>query len=446
MRRYVIIGTGVAGIAAAEAIREADPQGHILLIGDEPEGYYSRPGLAYYLTGEIPEKQLFPFRGEDFRRLRVTLWHDRVLAIDPQGHRLKLQRRNEVLRYDRLLIATGSTAVRPDLPGVDLQGVVKLDTLADARRIRQLARKAKAAVVMGGGITALEIVEGLLQHKVQVHYLLRGDRYWRRVLDEQESRIVERRLEEHGVRLHYRTQAAAIMGRRGRVTGVRTTDGRVIPAQMVAIAVGVRPNVMLARRAGLRTDRGILVDEYLRTSDEDIFAAGDVAQVYDPRVGQAVLDVLWPIARRQGQAAGYNMAGWTTSYRRGTPLNVTRLAGLTTTIVGQVGQPGRDDGDDLVGIIRGDSEVWRTIPDAIIAQEGFSVNRLRLMVGKRHLLGAVLMGDQTLSRPLYHLIDAQADITPIRERLIRGREPVADVLAEFWTQWSRQHAQQKPQP
>ncbi|NPA30484.1 MAG: NAD(P)/FAD-dependent oxidoreductase [Chloroflexi bacterium] len=445
MRRYVIVGTGVAGIAAAEAIREADPQARILLIGDEPEGYYSRPGLAYYLTDEVPEKQLFPWRARDFRRLGINLWHDRVVALDPRGHRLKLQRHSEPVPYDRLLLATGSVAVRPDLPGVDLQGVVKLDTLADARRIRQLARKAKAAVVIGGGITALEIVEGLLHHKVQVHYLLRGDRYWRRVLDEQESRIVERRLSERGVRLHYRTQAAEIMGRRGRVTGVRTTDGRVIPAQMVAIAVGVRPRLALPRAAGLRTERGVLADEYLRTSDEDIFAAGDVAQVYDPRVGASVLDDLWSVARAQGRAAGYNMAGWKTPCRRGTPLNVTRLAGLTTTIVGQVGQPARDGEDDLVGIIRGDSEVWRSIPDAIVAQEGFSVNRLRLMVGKKHLLGAVLMGDQTLSRPLYHLIDAQADITPIRERLIQGREPVAEVLAEFWIQWSRQHGTQKPQ-
>ncbi len=444
MRRYVIVGTGVAGIAAAEAIRQVDPQGQILLIGDEPDGYYSRPGLAYFLTGEIPEKQLFPFRAEDFRRLRLTWWHDRVTRIDPARHVLQVQKRPEPVRYDRLLLATGSAAVRPDWPGIDLQGVVKLDTLPDARTIRRLARKAKAAVVVGGGITALEIVEGLLRHKVQVHYLLRGDRYWRRVLDEEESRLVERRLAHDGVRLHYRTQVAEILGRKGRVTGVRTTDGRVIPCQMVAVAVGVRPRLALARQAGLRTERGIVVDEFMQTSAPDIFAAGDVAQVYDPRAGRAVLDVLWPVARRQGQTAGYNMAGHTTAYRRGTPLNVTRLAGVTTTIVGQVGQAGPED-EDLVGIIRGDSEVWRDIPDAIVAQEGFDVNRLRVMVGQKHLLGAVLMGDQTLSRPLYTLIERQVDISAIRPALLEGRRPVADVLADFWSQWSRDHGTPRAQ-
>ncbi len=437
MRRYVIIGTGVAGISAAEAIREVDPHGSIILVGDEPDGYYSRPGLAYYLTGELPEKQLFPFTPEDFRRLNVRIVHDRALRVLPKQHQVLLAQHG-ALSYDRLLLATGSQAVMPPLPGIDLEGVVKLDTLPDARHILRLARRAKTAVVVGGGITALEIVEGLNHRGVKVHYLLRGDRYWRKVLDEQESRIVEERLRHEGVRIHYRTSVEAILGKKGRVQGVRTQDGQVIKAQIVALAIGVRPRLELAQTAGLQLDRGILVNDRMQSSDPDIFAAGDVAQVFDPMVGKPVLDVLWPVARRQGQTAGYNMAGKTARYRRGTPLNVTRLADITTTIIGMVGQ--READDDLIGIVRGDSEVWREIPDAIIAQEGFDVNRIRLMLGKRHILGAVVMGDQTLSRPLYHLIDQKADITPIRDRLIQGREPIADVLAEFWTQWRARHA------
>ncbi len=432
-RRYVLVGTGVAAVAAAEAIRRHDPEGHILLIGDEKEGYYSRPGLAYYLTGEIPERMLFPWRAEDFRRLRLELWHDRVEGIDPQGQRVYTARRGWV-PYDRLLLATGARAVQPDVPGVDLEGVVYLDHLQHARHIVRLARKARRAVVVGGGITALELVEGLRARGLQVHYLLRGDRYWRRVLDEEESRLVERRLQEQGVRIHYHTQVAEILGRRGRVVGVRTQAGEVIRCEIVAFAVGIRPRTELAREAGITVDRGILVDEHMRTNVPHIFAAGDVAQVYDPATGRHVLDALWPVARQQGTAAGENMAGHARPYRRATPLNVTRLAHITTAIMGQVGQPAQDPD---AAMVRGDSEVWRVLPDALMAQKSDEVNRLRLMIGPRTLLGAVVMGDQTLTRALYTLIDQQVDITPVREALLREPHKAGDILAAFWERWQQ---------
>jgi hypothetical protein len=126
------------------------------------------------------------------------------------------------------------------------------------------------------------------------------------------------------------------------------------------------------------------------------------------------------------------------SYLKPVAFNVTRLAGLTTTIIGAVGN-GRDD--DLIGIARGDSETWRQIPDAIAAQDNFEVNRLRILVGTETLLGAVLMGDQTLSRSLYQLVAQHADITPIRSRLLEPDSPVADLIAEFWTPWKETHAQ-----
>ncbi len=433
--QYVLVGTGVASIAAAEAIRRVDDTGRIIIIGEEKDGYYSRPGLAYYLTGEIPERMLYPMRPEDFRRLRVEILHDRVDDIDVEGQRVHLTRRGW-LPYDRLLLATGAAALRLSLPGEDLEGVVYLDHIENARHILRLARRAKQAVVVGGGITALEIAEGLRARGVKVHYLLRGDRYWRRVLDEVESRIVENRLRHLGIHIHYRTEIAEILGSKGRVTGVRTQDGRVIPCQIVGIAVGIRPRMELAKRAGMATDRGIVVNEYMETSAPYVYAAGDVAQVFDPQVGKHVLDSLWPLARRQGTAAGYNMAGKRVPYRRGTPLNVTRLAHITTSIMGLVGQP---HGDPDAGMVRGDSEVWRALPDALMAQKSADVNSIRLMIGERHLLGAVIMGDQTLSRAVYTLIDQKADIRPIREALLKPQAPIADILADFWASWRSQH-------
>lgn len=434
-RRYLILGAGVAGIAAAQAIRTSDPSAQIGIISDDPFGYYSRPGLAYYLTGEIEEKLLFPFSNSEMRDFHLD-WHpSRALRIDPTGHRVQLDTQ-AWLPYNRLLIATGSLATPLSVNGADSMGVIKLDSLEDARMILQAARHTRSAVVVGGGITALELVEGLLSRGLQVNYLMRGKRYWNNVLDETESQIIEKRLEHEGVRIHYQTELAEIQSQQGRVTSVTTKDGRLIPCGLVAYAIGVKPRMNLAQMASLQVERGIIASDNLQTSDPDIYAAGDVAQVFDPYSGQSVLDTLWSTARQQGRAAGLNMAGSTTRYIKSVPLNVTRLAGLTTTIIGTVGQ-GADE--SLAGIARGDSETWRKLPDSVTAETRFEVNRLRLLVGEKRLVGAIVMGDQTLSIPLQTLIDQQVDITPIRDQLLQSDQP-GDVVASFWVKWRAQHA------
>jgi nitrite reductase (NADH) large subunit len=424
--RYLILGSGVAGIAAAEAIHQNDPRGEITMVSDDPHGYYSRPGLAYFLTGEIPQAQLFPMREAELHALGMRRVQGRAIRLDLLGHKITLADGSELI-YDRLLLATGATASRAAAPGAELPEVVKLDHLEDARRLIDLARRVRAAVVIGGGITALEIAEGIRVHCRRVHYLLRGDRYWGSVLDATESAIVMSRLGADGIQIHTRTETAEIVGKRGHVAGIVTTDGRHIPCDLVALAIGVTPRVELARAAGLRIDRGILVDEYLLTAAADVFAAGDVAQVYDPRTGTALLDTLWNVARSQGTAGGRNMTGGRVPYAKPMPLNVTRLAGITTTIIGTVG---RWPDADMVGIGRGDSETWRQMGDALVAEDEHEVSRLRLLVGAHTLLGAVVMGDQIASRPLQRLIGEQIDITLIRERLLAPGAPIAALIAQ----------------
>ena len=427
--RYAIIGPGVAGISAVEAIRSVDRAAEVVMVGDDPHGYYSRPGLAYVLTGEMQDKSLFPKKRDDYTRLKFNFLGAHVTGIDRECKTLLLDGKAP-LTYDKLLIATGASAIPLTVPGANLQGVFKLDDLEDARNILKYAKRGRTAVVIGGGITALELTEGLFARGMNVHYLLRGSRYWSNVLDEHESRIVEGRLQAEGVELHFRSEVQEVLGRTGKVTGVRLLNGKIIKCDLVAYAIGIKPRLSLAQSANLAMDRGILVNEFMQTNDPQIYAAGDVAQAYDPLTGRSVLDSLWNPAREQGRIAGLNMAGQAQPYIKSAPFNVTRLAGLTTTIIGAVGH-GNDE--DIVGIARGDSETWRQLPDAIVAQSGFDVNRVRLLVGEDHLIGAVVMGDQKLSMPLQKIIEEKVNITSIKPKLLVKDARVADVIVDFWT-------------
>ncbi len=430
MTHYAIIGTGVAAIGAAEAIRGADNAGEISFIGEDPFSYYSRPGLAYYLTGELDENLLFPYQKEDYQKLRARFHRASVRRILPDEKAVELDS-SARLPYDRLLIATGAQAISPKIPGAGLNGVYKLDHLSDARALLANAKRGRTSLVTGGGITALELAEGLAARGVKVHYVMRSERYWPNVLDEIESRIIESLLAREGIHLYHKNEIIEILGKNGKVVGVRLADGRNLRADLFAYAIGIAPRIDLAQEAGITCERGIWVDEFMHTSQPDIFSAGDVAQVYDPASGKHVLDSLWAPAREQGRVAGLNMAGQPAAYQKPAAYNVTRLAGLTTTIIGAVGG-GRDD--DLEGIARGDSETWRQLPDAIVAQGGFEVNRLRLMIGKQHILGAIVMGDQKLSSPLQTIVRDHVDISSIRAALLARNAPIADILAEFWAE------------
>jgi len=316
--------------------------------------------------------------------------------------------------------------------------VVKLDDLDDARDIIRRSADAKNAVVVGGGITALEIVEGLRAHSVHVDYFMRQDRYWRNVLSALESRVVEEELRIGGVRVHPFTELARIVGRDGRVVAVHTGDGTQITCDLVAVAIGVRPRIELAKAAGLACERGILVDEYLRTSKDDIFAGGDVAETADPVTGRRTLEVLWHSAVHKGRIAGLNMATQPVhAYEEGPSLNITRLAGLNTTIIGAVGA-GKDA--DLEGLSRGDSQTWSELGEAVLIEAQADGARIRLEIGERAVLGAVVMGEQALSFQLQELVEARADISSVAPRLKAPGAPVAELIGSCWREWTARHA------
>ncbi|OAI47184.1 hypothetical protein AYO44_10040 [Planctomycetaceae bacterium SCGC AG-212-F19] len=442
---FVIIGSGIAGLAAAETLRQRIPHSNISMISEESHNFYSRPGLAYLLRGDIPERLLYVRTPEDLRALNINRINALVKEVVCDKQELVLAN-GQRLRYDRLLLATGALANPPSFPGGDLAGVVKLDGLDDTRHILKLARRRKPAVVVGGGITALELAEGLNARGMKVHYFLRGDRYWADILDEAESQIIMERLRHEGIVIHTNTEIKEATGKAGQLTGVETKAGEHVPCQVLAVAIGVRPRVDLAKAAGLTVDKGVVVNEYLETSKPKVYAAGDAAQV-----GATPLDVLWPTALDQGKIAGANMAGGKVPYVKGTSCNVTMLANLKVTIIGAVGTkkdkdkpkddkakpPDKVKDKDLVTIARGDSESWRVAPTAWVLSDHDDVNRIRLFVGDKSIVGALVMGDQTWSRPLQRLITAKADITPIRAALTGDPAAGLTHLANFYERWEQ---------
>jgi nitrite reductase (NADH) large subunit len=435
MRRYVIVGMGAAGIAAAETIRQQDPTGEIFLISAEKEGYYSRPALAYYLSKELNNKSIFPFSRHDFTKLNFQIFHNQVVRISPDTHEIKFKN-NEHLSYDKLLLAPGVRANHPKIEGVDLEGVVYLDSYIKTKNILKNIKRGKNAIVIGGGITALELVEGLTARKMHVHFFLRGDLYWNRVLDTMESEIILGRLKHDGVIIHKNTEVAEITGENNKVSKVLTKSGELLPATLIAFAIGITPRIQLAVSGGLDTQRGIKVNQYMETNKESIFAAGDAAEIFDPESSSWIVDSLWHIARQQGVIAGLNMIGKKEPYIRRIPINVTRLAGLTTTIIGRVGNSAPED---ECSIVRGESETWQLLPDAIVCQNNFDVNRLRIMVGPDTIQGAILIGDQSLSLALEDIITQKVDIRPIRDLLLQPDVKLNQILIDHWEAWKKTH-------
>lgn len=439
MSSYVIVGNGAAGVTAAETIRQQDPGGNITIVSAEPYPMYSRPGLAYVLTNDIPNQQIFARSREWYTHFRIQFVNGRAIKLDPIHQKLFLAS-GRTLGYDRLLIATGSKATTPPYPGAELEGVVYLDTLDGTKKLMQQARRGRRAVVIGGGITAMELAEGLARQGMKTHYFLRGGRLWGRVFNDTESQLLAKKIGADGVQIHYHTEISQILGnRRGKVRGVRLADGREFKCNLVGVAIGVRPQLEMVRGTAVETDRGILVNEYLQTNVPHVFAAGDCAQVYDRWSEQFMLDILWPSAVAEGHAAGLSMTGRGVPYRKGTPFNACLLFGLHITLMGQINPQHDGNGETAViqHLSRGSSEVWHTFRRhyaSAWAEDGD--NTMRLVIDGDYLTGALVIGEQRLADPLRHIIENRVNIAHLQPRLQAGGPILRQSLTQFWAEQS----------
>jgi 3-phenylpropionate/trans-cinnamate dioxygenase ferredoxin reductase component len=311
---HLIIGGGVAAAKAAEGLRAAGGEGSAMVMTAEPELPYERPPLSKeFLRGEVGREKTRThdeawYREHDVEVLLAT----RASTLDPSTRSVTTEIGDQ-LRYGGLVLATGATPVRLGLPGEELEGVYYLRTVDDSERLRAAISRAETMVVIGGGFIGAEVAASGTQMDTRVTLLELAETLWTRAVGSQMGRFFEEFLRDRGVHVRTRVGAQRLEGDGG-VEAVVLPDGTRLPADVVVIGVGVRPDVDLAERAGLPVDDGVLVDEQLRAADR-VWAAGDVANAAHPLFGRIRIEH-WAEALNQGLIAGRNLAGASERYDR----------------------------------------------------------------------------------------------------------------------------------
>jgi NADPH-dependent 2,4-dienoyl-CoA reductase/sulfur reductase-like enzyme len=330
---YVVVGTGPAGVIAAETLRQADPSGSVTLIGAEPEPPYSRMAIPYLLAEEIGEEGTHLRHGEGhYDKLGIEVRNAKVSKVSPNDGALGLEDGGTV-GFDRLLIATGAHAVRPKVPGMDLPGIENCWTLADARKIAEKAKPDSRVVLLGAGFIGCIVLESLVARKVKLTVIEMADRMVPRMMDHTGGDMIKRWCQDKGVEVLTSTQVTGIEAAGGALR-LSLDAGGPMEADFVVCAAGVRPNIGFLEGSGIETDAGILVDRHLQTNQPGIYAAGDVAQGPDFSTGRQEIHAIQPTAVEQGRIAALNMAGRETGYRGSLSMNVLNTLGLISSSFG----------------------------------------------------------------------------------------------------------------
>jgi len=313
---FVIVGAGLAGAKAAEALRTEGFEGRVVLFGEEADRPYDRPPLSKdFLQGKSEKEKIYVHPEGWYAEHDVELHLDtRVTAIDRSAHELATTDGGERIGYDKLLLTTGSSPRRLSVPGHDLEGVLYLRGVADSEAIKAAFATIKRVAIIGAGWIGLETAAAARAAGVEVTVLEMAALPLLGVLGPEVAKIYAALHAEHGVELKTGVEVGEILAVDGRASGVRLADDSRIDADVVVVGVGITPNAELAEAAGLSIDNGVVVDEYLATTDPDVFAAGDVANAYYPSLGRHLRLEHWSAALNQGPVAAANMMGRAVAY------------------------------------------------------------------------------------------------------------------------------------
>ena len=399
---YMIIGNSASGIAAIEAIREYDKKGKITVISDEPHFNYSRPLISYYLGKKVSLEGM-SFQGEDFYKDNKVdlILNKKVAKLEPKKKCVILSDKYK-MPFDKLLIAAGGTPIVPEIKGADLEGVFAFTKLDDARNIERYikANKVKRAIVLGGGLIGLKATEALIELKIKVTIVELADRILSANFDKKASDTIERALERIGCKLITNNTLVEIKGKNGKLKEVILRSKKSIGADLVIIAIGVKPNIELTKNTLINTDRGILVNNFMQTNIDDVYAAGDCCEAKDSLLNMRRPIAIWPVAVRQGKIAGFNMAGIKKEYQGYFAMNSVELCGIPTVSVGESCAGGK--GYKILQCSNSEKSIYK-----------------RIVLKNKRIIGAIFIGDIERAGIYTGLIKDKVDVTSFEENLLK---------------------------
>ena len=311
--RIIIIGNGIAGTNTARYIRKQSDH-EVVMISEETLQPFSRTALMYIYMGHLKLKNTWMYEDWFWGKNRIRRVQARVEKVFPETKTLLLGN-GERMTYDKLVIATGSKSNKFGWPGQDLPGVQGQYHLQDLETMEQHSAGLKHAVIVGGGLIGIEMAEMFHSRHIPVTFLVRESSFWNIVLPPEESDMINRHIREHGIDLRLSAELKAIHGSEG-VESVETGDGTIIPCGFVGLTVGVSPNIDFLKDSGIETQRGVLVDEFLRTAVPDVFAIGDCAQLRSPAPGRRPIEAVWYTGRMMGQTVALSICSELTPYQR----------------------------------------------------------------------------------------------------------------------------------
>jgi NAD(P)H-nitrite reductase large subunit len=396
--QHIIIGAGPAGVVAAETLRKCDPDASITIIGDEPEPPYSRMAIPYYLANNIGEEGSYLRDPKaHYGNQNIELVQQRVDKVDVNKKQVTLAD-GSTRDYDKLLLATGSSPISPPIPGLDLPQVHSCWTLEDARSIIELAQPGANVVLIGAGFIGCIILESLVKRGIKLSVVETGNRMVPRMLNDKAGGLLEKWCIDKGIDVHTSCSVESVKAADNNEVEVSLSDGSKLPAALVITATGVKPNVAMLEGTNIKLDIGILVNHSMQTSNDDVYAAGDVAQGIDFSTGNFEVQAIQPTATDHGRIAALNMSGNTSEHHGTLNMNILDTVGLISCSFGLwMGVDGGDqaelynpdefqyinlqfDGDCLVGA----STVGKTQHIGVL--RGLIESRIDLGVWKQRLM------------------------------------------------------------
>lgn len=414
MRRFdhLLIGNSTAAVGAIEAIRSLTKQASIAVISPETEHTYSRPLITYFMSGKVAENKVY-YRSADFyERMNVTcIFGEQVQSLSTQG-RWVILASGERIGYGSLLLAAGGAPIAPPIPGIDRPGVFFMNSMDDARRAKGWLAHAQRAVVIGGGLTGLKTAEALRQIGQEVTVVELADRLLAMALDKTASEMVRKVFVEQGVDVLTGVQVTSLDSFEGSndLWAAALNTGESIACDSAFVTIGIRPRIDLVSGSGIKTGRGVLVDRHMRTNVENVFAAGDLAEAYDPLIGESRVVPILPNAYIGGRVAGLNMCGKEADYNIGMSVNSVNFFGEPVMSAGFAAQ---EEGDGF--------EVLRHT-------EGDSYRKIVMRDGK--LVGMIATGDIERAGLMTGIMRAGVDVTAFADKLLHGTLGMIDLPQE----------------